>query len=195
MHVTLRPGNNWPRHDALHLHDSQDSAAPSVYASRRKTNGLLDDKMGRWGYVAQGAWPFSRDCVTRLIRPGDAAHRRFRWLLGTFVAAQRLAPTLVFSLLRASLWRCIDSVLALSRQRIELSLAFSQRHLNFAPGLALRWHFVPTPCLPIMPQSPTPRASQVVTLSVPPMSSMPAVPLASAGSAPVTSCYPPRSCT
>jgi len=43
-------------------------------------------------------------------------------------------------------------LLALLRQHIELSLAFSQWHLDFTPGLALRWHLVPTPCLTICPR-------------------------------------------
>jgi len=36
--------------------ESQDNAAPSVYASRRQMNGFLDDKRG--SMEAQGAWPF-----------------------------------------------------------------------------------------------------------------------------------------
>jgi len=43
-------------------------------------------------------------------------------------------------------------LLALLRQHIKLSLAFSQWHLDFTPGLALRWHLVPTPCLTICPR-------------------------------------------
>jgi len=49
------------------------------------------------------------------------------------------------ALVQASLRRRrINFVLALSQQRVELSFAFSRRHLDFTPALALQWRFVPT---------------------------------------------------
>jgi hypothetical protein len=45
-----RDGQHWPMCDALHNAFATPNTAPSIYASRQKTNGLFDDKMGRWGY-------------------------------------------------------------------------------------------------------------------------------------------------
>jgi hypothetical protein len=53
----------------------------------------------------------------------------------------------VFSLLQASFQLCVNSVLPLSQQRIE----FSQRRLDFTPGLVSQRRYVPALCVVIHP--------------------------------------------
>jgi hypothetical protein len=83
-------------------------------------------------------------------------------IMSALIAAQvaldlswRLAPLPAFALVRAPLRRHIDSRLLLCGgvfglrqplvQDVGLSLALSQRHLDFMSGLALLWRFAPAP--------------------------------------------------
>ena len=106
------------------------------------------------------------------------------------VAALCVYPT--FALFWASLWQRIDFVLALSQQHIKLLLTFLQQHLNFTPGLALQWRFMPMPCLTIYPWPQHLRLCSGGSFS--PTNELDATSaLASAGAAPMTNSTPPRS--
>jgi len=98
------------------------------------------------------------------------------WWHFTLALSQRLVSTLVFALLRASLRRCVDSVLALSRQRIEFSLDFLQRRLDFTPSSPCSRVSCPRPVSPYAPGSNASGFAATFAmeaLSAPPTSSVP----------------------